>query len=76
MTADECNMRAAECAENAAIAVDGSVCAEFLRMAARWRAMAVRDIFLGYVDVAAPPISVPQKANVAEIIASPLRPAD
>lgn len=49
MTADECNRRACECAANAAIAPIESVSLEFLRLAAQWRAMAVRQIFLGDV---------------------------
>jgi len=49
MNAKECNQRAATCAANAADSADESVSLEFLRMAAQWRAMAVRQIFLGYV---------------------------
>jgi hypothetical protein len=49
MNADECNARAVQCAANAALAADESVSLEFLRMAAQWRAMAVRDIFLGHL---------------------------
>jgi hypothetical protein len=47
MNAKECNLRASGCAANAAIAIDESVSLEFLRMAAHWRAMAVRQIFIG-----------------------------
>jgi hypothetical protein len=54
MNAEECNKRAAICAENAAAASDGLVSIEFLRTAAQWRAMAVREIFLGFVDDAPP----------------------
>ncbi len=49
MNAKECNQRASDCAANAAIALDESVSLEFLRMAAQWRAMAVRQIFIGYI---------------------------
>ncbi len=49
MDAEQCRMRAAECAANAVISADESVSLEFLRLAAQWRAMAVRDIFLGPV---------------------------
>ncbi len=47
MSADECNARAAECAANAALATANPVSLEFLKLAAQWRAMAVRDIYLG-----------------------------
>jgi hypothetical protein len=50
MNADQCHTRAAECAANALIAVDEVVSLEFLRLAAQWRAMAVRNIFLGSAD--------------------------
>ena len=50
MNAEECNKRAAICAENAAAASDEVVSTEFLKTAAQWRAMAVREIFLGFVD--------------------------
>jgi hypothetical protein len=49
MTAEECNDRACECASNAALATNVSVSLEFLKTAAQWRAMAVRDIFLGHL---------------------------
>ncbi len=49
MDAEQCRMRAAECAANAVISADESVSLEFLRLAAQWRAMAVRNIFLGAV---------------------------
>jgi hypothetical protein len=47
MNADECNRRASECAANAAISPVESVTVEFLRLAAQWRAMALRENFLG-----------------------------
>ena len=50
MTADECNKRAEICAEKAAAASDELVSGEFLKTAAQWRAMAVREVFLGCVD--------------------------
>jgi hypothetical protein len=50
MNPKECNQRACECAANAAAAADESVSLEFLKLAAEWRAMAVREIFVGYVD--------------------------
>jgi len=50
MNSAECNRRASECAANADIAVEELVSLEFLRLAAQWRAMAVRQIFLGFVD--------------------------
>jgi hypothetical protein len=56
MNADECNKRAAECAASAAIAPVESVAAEFLRLAAQWRAMALRENFLG--QLGSPPASL------------------
>jgi hypothetical protein len=50
MNADECNRRASECAANAAVSADESVSLEFMKLAAQWRAMAVREIFLGHMD--------------------------
>ena len=47
MNAWECNLRAAECAAKAAIAPAESISLEFLNLAARWRALAVRENFLG-----------------------------
>ncbi len=54
MNAEECNERAEICGENAAAASDDMVSTEFLKMAAQWRAMAVREIFLGFVDETPP----------------------
>jgi hypothetical protein len=51
MTADECNARALKCAANAAEADNPALSMEFMTMAAQWRAMAVRDIFLGQIAV-------------------------
>ena len=62
MNATECNQRASDCADNAAASVDESVELEFLRMAALWRAMAVRQIFLGHV-VAPPPARRPDPSG-------------
>jgi hypothetical protein len=50
MTAEECNDRAAACAANASLAVSEPVCLEFLKLAAQWRAMAGRLIYLGPLD--------------------------
>ena len=50
MDAAQCHIRARECAANASIAVDEAVSLEFLKLAAQWRAMAVRNIFLGTLD--------------------------
>jgi hypothetical protein len=50
MNAEACYARAAECAANAALASVESVALEFLKLAAQWRAMAVRDIYLGLVE--------------------------
>jgi hypothetical protein len=49
MNADECHRRAYECAENAAISPVEPVALEFLKLAAQWRAMAVRENFLGQI---------------------------
>ena len=50
MNAEECNRHADECASNAAIAPSESIGLEFLKLAAQWRAMAVREIFLGHAE--------------------------
>jgi hypothetical protein len=54
MNADECNRRACECAENAAISPIEPVALEFLKLAAQWRAMAVRENFLGQLGQPSP----------------------
>ncbi len=50
MTADECHRRAGVCAANAELAASEPVALEFLRLAAQWRAMAGRTIFLGSAE--------------------------
>jgi len=50
MTAEQCHERASECAANASLAVSETVAAEFMKLAAQWRAMAARAIFLGPID--------------------------
>ncbi|HEX3367372.1 hypothetical protein [Phenylobacterium sp.] len=50
MTADECHERASACAANARLAQSEPVALEFLKLAAQWRAMASRTIFLGSVE--------------------------
>ena len=49
MTAEECQDRARQCAINAGLAVSEPLALEFLRMAAQWRAVAARSIFLGSI---------------------------
>jgi hypothetical protein len=58
MTAEECHERAGACAANAAVAVSEPVALEFLKMAAQWRAMAARTIFLGSVEAVSEPAVV------------------
>lgn len=65
MTADECHQRASRCAAQAELAVDDAVRLDFLRMAAQWRAIAVRTILLRFGDgpadaqqVLGPPVNV------------------
>ncbi len=58
MNSAECHQRAAACAANAALAGAESLSQEFLQLAAQWRAMAVREIFLGSIDAAPLPASV------------------
>jgi hypothetical protein len=58
MTAAECQVRASECAANAKLAVSEPVAMEFLRLAAQWRAMAVRTIFLGSVETVSGPAAL------------------
>ena len=50
MTAEECNAHASACAAKAAMAQDDSVAMEFLTLAAHWRAMGAREIFLGSIE--------------------------
>jgi len=50
MNAEECNLHASRCAENAALCPDASVALEFVRLAAQWRTMALRRIFIGAID--------------------------
>jgi hypothetical protein len=50
MTAEECHERAYVCAANASLAVSETVAIEFMRLAAKWRAMAARAIFLQPID--------------------------
>ncbi len=58
MTSEDCYRRASQCAENAAVSPTEAVALEFLKLAAQWRAMAVRRIFLGLVDM---PVEPPMK---------------
>jgi hypothetical protein len=57
MTSEQCHDRANQCAANADVSVDQAVATEFLKMAAQWRAMAVRTIFLGSME--ATPVLTP-----------------
>lgn len=59
MTADECRDRASACAANAALAPDAAVAQAFLKLAAQWRAMATREIFLGSADALFGPSAAP-----------------
>ena len=52
MTSEECHERANQCAANADASVDQAIAMEFLKLAAQWRAMAVRTIFLGSIEAA------------------------
>jgi hypothetical protein len=54
MNAEQCHQRASECAANAAIAPAEAMAGEFLQLAAQWRALAVRDNFLGRLGDPAP----------------------
>ncbi len=54
MNANECNRRASECAAFAAVAPIEAIALEFLKLSAQWRAMAVRENFLGQLGI--PPI--------------------
>ena len=58
MTADECHERACRCAANAELAVSEPLQLEFMRLAAQWRAMAVRTIFLGSVEAGSDPAAL------------------
>jgi len=50
MDADQCYLRASACVANARLAADHTVSTEFLKLAAQWRAMAVRTIMLNRAD--------------------------
>ena len=43
MTSDQCYRRASDCAATAAIAPAEDVALEFMKLAAQWRSMAVRE---------------------------------
>jgi hypothetical protein len=59
LTAEECHERAGICAANARLAVSEPVALEFLTMAAQWRALAERTIFLGSIEAAhEPPVGI------------------
>jgi len=47
MNSQECNRRASECAANAELARVDWMATEFLKLAAQWRAMGLRESFLG-----------------------------
>ncbi|THD61473.1 hypothetical protein [Phenylobacterium sp.] len=49
MTAEECHDRAQRCAVNADLAVSEPLAQEFLRLAAQWRAIGARSIFIGSI---------------------------
>jgi hypothetical protein len=53
MNAAECNKRAAECDANAACSGSQIVSDEFLGLSAQWRALAVRELYLGLVEASA-----------------------
>lgn len=50
MNATDCNRHAEECAANATLSADEYVALAFYRLSAQWRALAVREIYLGIVD--------------------------
>jgi hypothetical protein len=70
MTADECHVRAARCAENAALSPSEAVSTEFLRLAAQWRAMAVREILLGLPDSLTTPPVLPEPSGPVRRLAN------
>jgi hypothetical protein len=55
MTSEDCHAHAFACAASAALATTEVLSVEFLLMAAQWRAMAERRIFLGRIDWPAEP---------------------
>jgi len=69
MTAEECHERATECAANASLAVSEPIAAEFMKLAAKWRAMATRAILLESIDHAmdAAGVTYPTDASAALI---------
>jgi hypothetical protein len=71
MTAEECNERGARCAQNASLAVSEPVRLEFLKLAAQWRAMANRLIFLGPLHAPVDPRSVLNGVSIEATAALP-----
>ena len=66
MTAEECHRRAQACSDNAAAASEPELASEFLRLAAVWRAMAIREVFLGHVDNRVQTVSPPRSSPVSK----------
>ena len=50
MNAQECHRRAAACTAYAALTTTNALSLEFLNLASQWRALAVREVFLGIID--------------------------
>jgi hypothetical protein len=62
MTTEECHERANQCAAHANVAASEPMALEFLKLAAQWRAIAVRTIYLGPVEatIEAPVLRAPK----------------
>lgn len=58
MNAEECNIRARQCAANADAAPTPALALEFLQLAARWRAMAARETFMGPLGESRPVLDI------------------
>ena len=61
MDIEDCQARADACAANALAATDEALSQEFLKLAAQWRAMAVRTIVL---DIDEQPEALPFKNDL------------
>ena len=68
MTDEECNERASECATNASLAFSEPIAHEFIKLAAQWRAMATRRLFLGPVGNTVDALAIPEQSATAELI--------
>jgi|GEM_PF-3091157 len=68
MTAEECYERASECAAKASLARGEPIAHEFIKLAAQWRTMATRMLFLGSITDAVDALVIPEQSTAVEPI--------